>query len=99
MSFLREMRFLCKEILHLALDDLYKLFVCFYPEENIRVLISIRNIFFLVLLLICESSHSQISNNVSLVAQLKPDTATIGRYTGCWGYVSPMGNEYAIVGG
>jgi len=52
-----------------------------------------------IFLLLNNFCHGQISNNVSLVAQLKPDTSTIGRYSGCWGYVSNSGNEYAIVGG
>jgi choice-of-anchor B domain-containing protein len=62
-------------------------------------LISLRIIFFIAFLAIVESSHSQISSNVSLVAQLNPDTSSTGRYSGCWGYVSPVGNEYALIGG
>src|SRR5438874_23897 len=69
-------------------------------DENQFAFAILQRMFFLfALLILFEKSYSQISENVSLFAQLKPDTSTAGRYTGCWGYVSPAGNEYAIVGG
>ncbi|MFI5135220.1 MAG: hypothetical protein ACHQD9_05170, partial [Chitinophagales bacterium] len=59
----------------------------------------LRLLTFWMLFLCCEISIAQISSNVSLVAQLNPDSTSDGRFTGCWGYVSPSGNEYALIGG
>jgi len=57
-----------------------------------------RHLAFWLLTLCFEVSSAQISSNVSLVAQLNPDSTSDGRFTGCWGYTSPPGNEYALIG-
>src|SRR5947208_1167990 len=54
--------------------------------------------FSILLSLIYFSLFSQ-SLNVSLFAKIIPDTTGDVHFTGIWGYVSPDGTEYALLGG
>jgi len=52
----------------------------------------------LLLLMLCESSYSQLPNhNMTFLANLNQHITT-DTYSGCWGYVAPDSSEYAILG-